>query len=159
MRRGGRIVVGVDGSTRSVAALQWALTHAERVQASVDVITTWTPRLVLTSAGLGAGAWGEVGAGTIATDAADAELARDARDLANSCAGRAGAETSPVTVRTWAMSGSPGPVLCDHVGPTDLLVVGPSGHGAIMGTVLGSVANHLIRYAPCPVVVVRDDRT
>jgi nucleotide-binding universal stress UspA family protein len=162
MRSGGRIVVGVDGSTRSVAALQWALSHAERVQASVDVVTTWTPRLVLTPAGLGAGAWGEPSAGTIATDAPDApdaKLARDARDLANSCVGRAGAESSPVPVRTWAMSGSPGPVLCDLVGPTDLLVVGPSGHGAILGAVLGSVANHLIRCAPCPVVVVRDDRT
>jgi nucleotide-binding universal stress UspA family protein len=156
--RAGRIVVGVDGSERSVAAVHWALGHARQMRTSVDVVATWTPRLAMTPVGIGTWAAG-AGADTLAVDAADTELALEARELANRCAGRAGAETSPVTVRTWAMRGSPGSVLCDLVGPTDLLVVGPSGHGPLMGAVLGSVASHLVRHAPCPVVVVRDERT
>jgi nucleotide-binding universal stress UspA family protein len=159
MSGGGRIVVGVDGGVRSVAALHWAVRHAEQVHASVDVVTTWAPALTLAPMALGTGAGHLSGAGTPEADAADAELALGARDLARSCVTRAGAESSAVRVRTWAMSGSPGPVLCDLAGPVDLLVVGPSGHGALVGAVLGSVAAYLVRHAPCPVVVVRDDQT
>ncbi len=37
----------------------------------------------------------------------------------------------------------------------EMLVVGSRGHGLVAGSFLGSVSQHLIRHAPCPVVVVR----
>jgi nucleotide-binding universal stress UspA family protein len=37
----------------------------------------------------------------------------------------------------------------------DMVVVGPNGHNALLGMLLGSVSNHLILHAACPVVVVR----
>jgi nucleotide-binding universal stress UspA family protein len=36
-----------------------------------------------------------------------------------------------------------------------LLVVGGSGHGGFTGMLLGSVSQHCVQHATCPVVVVR----
>ena len=37
----GRIVVGIDGSASSVAALEWALRQAALTGATIEAITTW----------------------------------------------------------------------------------------------------------------------
>ena len=37
----------------------------------------------------------------------------------------------------------------------DLLVVGSRGHGGLAGMLLGSVSEHVIAHANCPVVVIR----
>jgi len=39
--------------------------------------------------------------------------------------------------------------------PADLIVIGSHGRGGITRVVLGSVADGVLRHAPCPVVVVR----
>jgi nucleotide-binding universal stress UspA family protein len=38
----------------------------------------------------------------------------------------------------------------------DLIVMGTHGRGAMLRMMLGSVAEHVVRTAPCPVMVVRD---
>ena len=56
------------------------------------------------------------------------------------------------------LAGGPGIELCllaDEVGAT-VAVVGSRGRGAIKRALLGSVSDHLVRNAPCPVLVVRD---
>jgi universal stress protein A len=40
----------------------------------------------------------------------------------------------------------------------DLIVMGTHGRGAMLRMMLGSVAEHVVRTAPCPVMVVRDTR-
>ncbi len=40
-RNGGRIVVGVDGSESSMAALRWAIRQARLTGSSVDAVTAW----------------------------------------------------------------------------------------------------------------------
>lgn len=39
----------------------------------------------------------------------------------------------------------------------DAIVVGSRGHGGLLRAVLGSVSDHVVRHAPCTVVVARDD--
>ena len=53
--------------------------------------------------------------------------------------------------------GSPGPVICDIAADraVDVLVIGSHGRGALKRMLMGSVSEHVIRHAPCPVLVVR----
>ena len=53
------------------------------------------------------------------------------------------------------LPGMPREVLEEISGQTELLVVGTRGLGAVMGVLLGSVSQHLVAHAACPVVVVR----
>lgn len=44
--------------------------------------------------------------------------------------------------------------LADHVGP-DLIIMGSRGHGTLAGMLLGSVSNHMLAHAKCPVCIVK----
>jgi nucleotide-binding universal stress UspA family protein len=46
-------------------------------------------------------------------------------------------------------------VLLDASAGASLLVVGSRGHGGFAEALLGSVSQHCVQHAPCPVVVVR----
>jgi nucleotide-binding universal stress UspA family protein len=46
-------------------------------------------------------------------------------------------------------------VLIERSEEADLLVVGSRGHGGFVGMLLGSVTQHLVAHANCPVVIVR----
>jgi len=53
--------------------------------------------------------------------------------------------------------GEPGDVLCavaDEIN-ADVIVVGSHGHGWLQRVLIGSVSNHVLHHAPCPVLVVR----
>lgn len=51
--------------------------------------------------------------------------------------------------------GRPGQVLVEASRHAQLLVVGSHGHGDLVGRLLGSVSEHCVYHAGCPVVVVR----
>jgi nucleotide-binding universal stress UspA family protein len=62
-------------------------------------------------------------------------------------------------LETQVLLGEPGVELmlfAEEIGAT-VVVVGSRGHGAIKRALLGSVSDHLVRHAPCPVLVVRDE--
>lgn len=63
-------------------------------------------------------------------------------------------DAAPVPVLTRVLHGHPAQVLLDAAGGTQLLVVGSRGHGAFAGMLLGSVSQHCVQHASCPVVVV-----
>ncbi len=53
------------------------------------------------------------------------------------------------------VEGAPGPALCElaaQLGAT-VMVAGTRGRGGLKRAVLGSVSDHLVRNAPCPIVV------
>jgi nucleotide-binding universal stress UspA family protein len=58
-------------------------------------------------------------------------------------------------VETALVHGSAGPALCRLVDdlPADVVVIGSRGLGGLRRAVLGSVSDHVVRNAPCPVVV------
>jgi nucleotide-binding universal stress UspA family protein len=138
-----RIVVGVDGSQPSREALRWAVRQAGLTGSVVDAVIAWQ-----LPAGYGGYGW----APTI-DDTDYAELA--AKTLSEAVNGTVAAG-SGVRVRQHVVAGSAAAALIDAADGADLLVVGSRGHGGFAGMLLGSVSQHCVHHAPCPVVVIRD---
>ena len=143
---GGRIVVGVDGSDSSRAALAWAVRQAALTGARVDAVHAWRAPASY-SYGYGYAMMLPVPdlekfAGRV-IDKAVAEVA----DLA-----------SGVEIRAVTVEGNPARALLDAAKDADLLVVGSRGHGGFTEALLGSVSQHCVHHADCPVVVIRGDQ-
>ena len=136
----GRIVVGVDGSTSSVHALQWARRVGEALGLGLDVVTCWD---YPTSYGLAGG-----------SDAYRPDL--DAVKLRDEAISTAFPDGRPIDLRTTALQGHPAQVLKDASTDAEMLVLGSRGHGGFAGLLLGSVSASCAEYASCPVVVVHD---
>ena len=129
------IVVGVDGSAGSREALQWAVAQAELSGAAVQAVMAWNlpEAYAVVSRDYEADARFEL------QTAIEGALSPDQRSHV----------TSLVT------PGQPGHVLVDASRHAQLLVVGSHGHGDLVGRLLGSVSEHCVYHAGCPVVVVR----
>jgi nucleotide-binding universal stress UspA family protein len=135
-----RIVVGVDGSPSSVHALEWAIHQAELTGDVIDAVNAWH---FPNDYGMPVGDLPDfAGLGAEILDKAIAE--------ARNATGQAAAEIHPHVVE-----GNPAQALLDLAKGADLLVVGSRGHGGFTGALLGSVSQHVVHHAPCPVVVVR----
>jgi nucleotide-binding universal stress UspA family protein len=61
-----------------------------------------------------------------------------------------------VVIREIVFEGHPAPALVQASRDADLLVVGSRGHGEFVGMLLGSVSEHCVTNAHCPVLVLRD---
>ncbi|GAA3950394.1 universal stress protein [Actinoplanes auranticolor] len=134
------IVVGVDGSPSSKAALRWALMQARRTGARVQAVTSWEfPAYYGMSAVFPYEDFAAT-AGRILSEAVQQALEDGGLD---------------VPVLETVVAGHPAQVLLDMSAHAALLVVGSRGHGAFTGTLLGSVSQHCAQHAHCPVVVVR----
>jgi nucleotide-binding universal stress UspA family protein len=143
----GRIVVGVDGSAGSMAALGWAVDEARLRGTSLQVVMTWEmPQTYGSPSIVGMGMDPSSDAKTVLAQAAEEEAARLAQDLV------------PDDVPTvWdVVKGHPGGKLTEVSEDADLLVVGSRGHGGFVGTLLGSVSQHVVTHAACAVVVIPD---
>ncbi|HEX5189168.1 MAG TPA: universal stress protein [Streptosporangiaceae bacterium] len=134
-RRQSRIVVGVDGSAASKAALEWAIRQGARTGSVVEVVTAyyWFPMPI-----------------------EDVDFKGLATHLVEDAIFEAPDPGSPVKIVSKVVHGSPAKVLLHEAAEAELLVVGSRGHGNIAGALLGSVSHHCVHHAPCPVVVVRD---
>jgi nucleotide-binding universal stress UspA family protein len=139
-----RIVVGVDGSRGSRAALRWALGQARLTGATVEAIAAWQSPAM---AGYSYGWMPTPYDGDIVAASADKVLAETVADLAG----------APDRTRTTVTEGPPAQVLLNAAAGADMLVVGSRGHGAFAGMLLGSVSQHCIQHAPCAVVVIPDE--
>jgi nucleotide-binding universal stress UspA family protein len=66
-------------------------------------------------------------------------------------------DLSPKDIVTRVLEGAPGPALCKFASDTaaDAMIVGSRGRGGIKRALLGSVSDHVVRNAPCSVVVTR----
>ena len=139
------IMVGVDGSDNSRQALEWAHGEAVHHGASLTLVTTWNPPTLPVNPSMS----------TAPPEAYGTQPKEDALDLLESFTSDLASRTPAVDVRTSIEEGSPAEVLIQRSKGCDLLVVGSRGHGGFAGMLLGSVTQHLVAHAHCPVVVVR----
>jgi nucleotide-binding universal stress UspA family protein len=144
--KGPRIVAGVDGSPSSLSALRWAIHQASLTGATVDAVIAWHYPDLAASAGYGMAVAGvdldfQEMAGKTVTDAISSTLSPD----------------SDVRVYPQVTEGLAAQVLLDASAGADLLVVGSRGHGGFAEALLGSVSQHCVHHARCPVVVIRSE--
>jgi nucleotide-binding universal stress UspA family protein len=136
-----RIVVGVDGSGSSKAALRWAIRQAKLTGSSVEAVTAWRyPTVFGPAPGF---------------DDAFGFEANAKNALAEALAEVSGLEPD-VPVRPLVTCGVAAEVLLHEARGADLLVVGSRGHGGFASALLGSVSMYCVLHAYCPVLVLRD---
>lgn len=139
-----RIVVGVDGSETSQAALRWAIEEAESHASSVEAVHAWHQ-----GAYIGGGAYG------LDTGMIDPTIYRDAGERVLNAVVDAEDESGLASpVRRLLANDSPAHALLDAAKGADLIVVGSRGRGGFAGLLLGSVSQQVVHHAPCPVVVI-----
>jgi nucleotide-binding universal stress UspA family protein len=142
-----RIVVGVDGSTLSMAALRWALAEAARRHAAVDVVHAWSyPMAAVTPY---AGSTGPI------ISPEDVESA--ATHVVTSTMAEVADEVGALDVTSSLERGHPAEVLARKAKGSAMVVVGSRGHGGFVGMLLGSTSRQLLHHASVPVVVVNDE--
>jgi nucleotide-binding universal stress UspA family protein len=141
----GRIVVGLDGSDSSSAALKWALDEAELRGVDVHAVMAWQPPAAYNAPNI-------MAVSTLVTgeDVAAAAAAEVSRIATEAGAGRS------VKITAEALEGHPAEVLISAARDASLLVVGTRGHGGFVGALLGSISHHVVAHAACPVVVIPD---
>jgi nucleotide-binding universal stress UspA family protein len=142
---GPRIVAGVDGSPSSLSALRWAVGQAGLTGASVDAVIAWHY-----PAAAGSGGYG-MAVGSAGPD----DFREIAEKIVADATSRIPGLSGDVRVHARVAEGNAARVLLDAAGGAELLVVGSRGHGGFTEALLGSVSQHCVQHAPCPVVVIR----
>ncbi|WP_042371895.1 universal stress protein [Streptacidiphilus neutrinimicus] len=139
------IVVGVDGSEPSKAALRWAVWQAELTGYALVAAIAWDFPHNWTG-------WSPPGEPSF-------DWEDSARDILAATIDEALGTDQVIEIRTRVVQGHPAGVLLDEANGAGLLVVGNRGHGGFSEALLGSVGQHLTHHATCPIVVVRDPQT
>jgi nucleotide-binding universal stress UspA family protein len=139
-----RIVVGIDGSDASKAALAWAAGEAELRNTDVLALLAWMPTVAV------GGPWPvvvPVSAPEEADEAAEATLAAVVNEVLG--------QEPNVNVVERVVHGAAATALLEASADAQLLVVGSRGLGGFTGMLLGSVSHQCAQHASCPVVIVR----
>jgi len=141
---GPRIVVGVDGTPGSAAAVRWAVREAMLRRGSVHLVFAVDRRR---------GQFAPYAPGTRAQEMDEAHAA--ARELLAAAVEVAGASLPPERLWSELADGLPARVLVDRAATAGLLVLGTTTPeaGQPEGD-LGPVVRACLRHAPCPVVAV-----
>jgi nucleotide-binding universal stress UspA family protein len=136
------VVVGVDGSDPSVAALSWASRYGAATGATVRAVRVWH---YPTAAGLPPGKTPEP---------VENEVEGWVRDELTQAVTKANPDPS-AQVESKIVYGHPAQALIDESRGESLLVLGHRGHGGFAEALTGSIVIHCVNHAACPVVVVR----
>lgn len=131
------VVVGVDGSPESLAALQWASEYASLTEAPLHAVIAW-----------------EHGTGFGFVPLPHSSLQSEARRILDRSVRKALGEAGARVVRI-VEEGRPEDVLVRASLASRLLVVGDRGYSGVAGLLLGHSGEACVRHAACSVVVVR----
>jgi nucleotide-binding universal stress UspA family protein len=137
------IVVGIDGSQGSEAALRFAAREAELRSVPLRAVSAW-----YVPSGVYAGGFVPT---VDSLDYRTWQRETAERQLGDVLGG------DRAEVELVVTEGSPAAVLLDESEAAELLVVGSRGHGGFAGLLLGSVSQQCAAHARCPVVIVRGD--
>lgn len=143
------IVVGVDHSPESRAALRFAFEEAQLRRAKLRLVHAWLFGYISatgfeSSFPVLGGERNELrGAVVAAVEATLQEVVPDAGE---------------VEIERRVVGGTPAAVLVEASRDAELLVVGSRGRGGFSGLLLGSVSQQCAHHASCPVVIVRAPR-
>jgi nucleotide-binding universal stress UspA family protein len=136
-----KLLLATDLSEASEAATDEAFELAKRLEASLLVVSVIDPGSLLLPGG---------------RFRARVDQVRERRELQAQALVERG-RTDGVEVSFLVWTGDPGDLIveaaeAEHV---DMVLVGSHGRGAVGRFFLGSVSEHVVRHAPCPVLVVR----
>ncbi len=140
------IIVGVDGSPASDAAVGWAAHDAAIRGVPLTLVHVENPA---------APTWAQAPA----LEESPEELEAEGRSLlahASTIARDGIADTAQIQINGELLSAATVPALVDQSKDAELIVVGSRGRGALSRSILGSVSSGLIRHAYCPVALIRD---
>ncbi|MDA8291330.1 MAG: universal stress protein [Actinomycetota bacterium] len=140
-RAAGPVVVGVDGSKASDAALEWAAEEARMRGATLRVVHSWSLPTWSYSAYLPPVAFEEV------EPAAREDLDRQVAQVLG--------PSPDVRVEKELREGPAAEQILDAAADAALVVVGSRGRGGFAGLLLGSVSAQVVQHAHCPVTIVR----
>ena len=140
MKNPGYIVVGVDGSPSSLDALHWAVCQAALTGAGVRAVIAWEYPLL----------------SGVDPMTAHVDWPANARQTLDAALEKT-VDVYTADVSSAAVEGHPAQVLLDASVGAQLLVFGNSGHGAFTEMLPGSVREHVITHATCPVLVMSHD--
>ena len=138
----GPVVVGVDGSENSIAALKMALYEAQLRSVPVKAIISWQYP----------SSYGIEGMSFAMTDPGLEGEARAVLENAVALACPTDADRS--TIEQVTTLGAPAKVLIEASDGASLLVIGARGHGGFVGLLMGSASTQVVHHAHCPVLIV-----
>ena len=145
-----RILVPMDFSDESSRAAEYALALAARLGASVELLHVVEDPIT-------SGAWGAE-AYIVNIPGLIAQLEEEAKRRLASV--KAGYDAGGVPIETRVITGSPARAIVaiaegEHCG---LIVMGTHGRTGLSHMLMGSVAERVVRTAPCPVLTVRAEK-
>jgi nucleotide-binding universal stress UspA family protein len=135
-----RIVVGVDGSPSSIAALKWARRLALALGTEIEAVTTWEYPATY----------------GLATVPDNWQPDLDASQQAALALTDAFGTTELDGVSVLVVEGHAAQALVQASVGAEMLVVGSRGHGGFVGLLIGSVSAYCAEHASCPVVVFHE---
>lgn len=137
-----KIVVGVDGSAPSKAALRWAARICEATGDMIEAVIAWEyPHNY---------GWAPMMEDWHPDAVAEKTLQQTLDDVFG--------EHRPAGLQASTRHGPARSVLIEASEGAEMLVVGSRGHGGFTGLLLGSVSAACAEHAKCPVVVIREPR-
>lgn len=141
------VVVGVDGSPGSRAALEYAMAEAVRREVPLRVVSA----VILPD--FWAYSYGSLVPPPANEEILGAVLKETQAFVDDVLAAHLPAEVPPISVEV--RGGHPGELLVAASDGAELLVVGHRGRSVVRSVLLGSVGMHCVLHARCPVTVVR----
>ncbi|ARH89635.1 MULTISPECIES: universal stress protein [Streptomyces] len=137
---GGSVLVGLDGTASSVAAVRWGAEEAAARGLPLHLLHSWASQPRDVPAGQQADTKQQYGAAALSLAETTAQELRP------------GLEVTTEEVPEHAVE-----ALLDRGRRATMTVLGSRGHGAIAGFLLGSVSLHVLGRAAFPVVTVREE--